>query len=138
MPLWTCPKCRRRFGRTGQSHECAPAMTLAEYFATGPARERPVVEAVLAHLGSLGPLHVEPVSVGVLLKRDVTFAELRPMVRWIALWFALPRVVDHPRIARRVGASASRTFHVVNLREPADLDETVRGWLAESYHAAVR
>jgi hypothetical protein len=39
---------------------------------------------------------------------------------------------------RSLGASASRTFHAVNLREPADVDETVRGWLAESYHAAAR
>jgi hypothetical protein len=113
-------------------------MTLEEYFATGPARERPIVEAVLAHLRSVGPVHVEPVSVGVLLKRDTTFAELRPMVRWIALWFALPREVDDRRIARRVGASASRTYYVVNLRDVADLDETVRGWLTEAYHAATR
>ena len=36
------------------------------------------------------------------------------------------------RIARRIGASATSTFHMVRLREPADLDETVRGWLADT------
>ena len=44
-------------------------MTLDEYFATGPDFERPVFEAVMAHLENVGPVHVEPVSVGILLKR---------------------------------------------------------------------
>jgi hypothetical protein len=25
---WTCPECRRGFGRRNQSHTCAPAMSL--------------------------------------------------------------------------------------------------------------
>ena len=57
----------------------APALTLDQYFATGPAHERPVFDAVVAHLRAVGPVHVEPVSVGILLKSSRTFAELRPM-----------------------------------------------------------
>jgi len=44
---WTCPECGRQFGRTRQGHECAPALTLEEYFSTGPERERRIFEAVL-------------------------------------------------------------------------------------------
>ncbi|MCY7297879.1 MAG: hypothetical protein LH616_01540 [Ilumatobacteraceae bacterium] len=29
------------FSRTRQSHDCAPGLGLDEYFATGPAHERP-------------------------------------------------------------------------------------------------
>jgi hypothetical protein len=39
-------------------------MGLEEYFTTGPPRERPIFEAVLAHVETLGPVTVEPVSVG--------------------------------------------------------------------------
>jgi hypothetical protein len=108
-------------------------MTLDEYFSTGPARERPIFEAVLEHLESLGPVLVEPVSVGILLKRRYTFAELRPMVRWVALSFGLSRPLDHPRIARRMKVSDRRTYFVVNLRDPADVDDQVREWLTEAY-----
>ena len=94
MARWTCPTCQRQFGRTKQAHECAPAMSLEEYLSTGPPHERPVVEVVLAHLRSVGPVHIEPVSVGILLKHQRSFGELRPMVRWEALSFALPRRVD--------------------------------------------
>ena len=59
MAAWTCPDCSRRFARRAQTHECAPAVDLEEYLSSGPPFERPVVEAVLAHLRSLGEVHVE-------------------------------------------------------------------------------
>jgi uncharacterized protein DUF5655 len=108
-------------------------MSLDEYFATGPERERPIFEAVLEHLESVGPVHVEPVSVGIFLKKARTFAELRPMTKWVALGFPLSTVVDDSRIARRVKISGNRTWYVVNLRTPADVDEQVRSWLTEAY-----
>ena len=93
---WTCPDCRRRFGRRHQSHDCAPALSLEEYFSTGPAHERPIFEVVRAHVETLGPCEVEAVSVGIFFKRSRSFAQLRPMQRWVALSFSLPRVVRHP------------------------------------------
>jgi hypothetical protein len=130
---WTCPECQRQFGRAKQSHECAPAMSLDQYFATGPARERPIFEAVMAHLDLVGPVYVEPLSVGVFLKSTRTFAQLRPKSRWIALSLALPRPVQHPRIGPKVQLWAGRYHHVFNLRGPEDLDDRIRGWLTEAY-----
>jgi hypothetical protein len=132
---WTCPECARRFARTRQPHECSPAMSLEEYFATGPAFERPIFEAVLAHLESLGPVHVEPVSVGIFIKKNGSFVELRPKTKWVALSFPLPRTVQHPKIARKPIVTPKRTFHFVNLRGPQDVDEDVRDWLTEAYLA---
>jgi len=77
MRAWTCPDCGRRFARARQSHDCAPAMTLDEYFATGPPHERPVFDAVMHHLERVGPVYVEPVSVGIFLTNPRKFAELR-------------------------------------------------------------
>lgn len=107
-------------------------MTLDEYFSTGPERERPIFDAVMAHLDTLGPVHVEPVSVGIFIKSSRSFIELRPKTKWVAMSFPLPHAIDSPRIARRMKA-ANHTFFVVNLREPADLDDTVKAWLTESY-----
>jgi hypothetical protein len=108
-------------------------MSLDEYFATGPERERPIYDAVMAHLDTLGPIHVEPVSVGIFLKRSRTFAELRPMVRWVALSFRLNRNLEHSKIARRMKGSGAAVYHVVNLRGPDDVDDDVRAWLSEAY-----
>ncbi|MFN2505997.1 MAG: DUF5655 domain-containing protein [Acidimicrobiales bacterium] len=133
MAGWSCPKCRRLFRRSGQSHECSPAMGLEEYFSTGPRHERPIFEAVMNHLDSVGPVHVEPVSVGIFLKRAQTFAQLRPKDHWVALSFSLPRCVQHERIIRKVVVDHGRYHHVANVRNPGDLDDRLRGWLMEAY-----
>lgn len=133
MPAWDCPRCGRRFSRREQSHECAPAMTIDEYFSTGPSRERPIFEAVMEHLRTIGPVHVEPVSVGIFLKRARSFAQLRPMQQWVALSFSLPRTVRHRSISRKPIAHGGRYHHVVKLSEPEDLDDDIRAWLTEAY-----
>jgi hypothetical protein len=136
VAAWDCPKCARRFSRIKQSHECAPAMTLDEYFSTGPARERPIFNAVMRHLDTIGPVHVEPVSVGIFLKRARSFAELRPMQHWVALSFSLSHPIQHPNITRKVQPYGGRYYHVAKLRGPEDLDERLRGCLTEAYLGA--
>ena len=108
-------------------------MSIEEYFATGPAHERPIFEAVMARVASVGPVHVEPVSVGIFLKRSRTFAELRPAQKWVSLSFMLGRTVRHPTIVRKVIAYRGRYWHVANLRVPADLDVDLGDWLEEAY-----
>jgi hypothetical protein len=111
-------------------------MTLEDYFSTGPARERPIFEAVRRHLETIGPLHVEPVSVGIFLKRSRGFAELRPRRDWVALSFSLPYRAQHRLITRKVIAYGPGYFHVVNLRGPEDLDQQILQWLTEAYLAS--
>jgi len=108
-------------------------MTLDEYFSTGPARERPIFEAVMAALDDVGPVHVEPVAVGIFLKKASSFAQLRPMQQWVALSLGLRRVVSHPTMTRRVQLWAGRHYHVFNLRGPDDVDADIRAWLIEAY-----
>lgn len=136
MATWVCPECRRTFARTRQGHECAPAMTLEEYFSTGPERERPIYEAVKAHLDTVGPLVVEPVSVGIFLKKPERVAQLRPATKWVDLTFSLSRAVQHPRIVRKPVAYSGRWFHSVRLTGPEDLDAEILGWLTEAYLSA--
>lgn len=137
MNGWTCPECGRLFARSGQGHDCAPGLSLGEYFATGPPHERPVFDAIMAHLASVGPVHPDIVSVGIFLKNPRKFAELRPMQRWVAVSFSLPRKATHRTITRKVIDHGSGFWHVANVASPDDLDDALRGLLAEAYdHAA--
>jgi hypothetical protein len=108
-------------------------LTVEEYFATGPAFERPIFEVVREHLESLGQVYVEPVQVGVFFKRARTFAELRPRMKWVVLSFIVPMAVGDARISRRLTVSANRTYHETKLREPSEVDDAVRSWLTEAY-----
>lgn len=133
MDAWTCPECGRTFARTDQMHDCAPGMSLDEYFATGPEHERPIWDAVIAHLQTLGPVHPDVVSVGIFLKNPRKFADFRPKTRWVALGFNLRRRADHRTITRKVMPNGTRFWQVANLRTPDDYDEALRALLAEAY-----
>ena len=85
MGRWVCPQCEREFDRTRQGHVCLPGNTVAETFAGARAWQRPICDAVIAHVESLGPVHVDAVGVGVFLKHQSKFAELRPMARALSL-----------------------------------------------------
>ena len=136
MPAWVCPDCERQFARRGQGHECSPAMSIDAYFSTGPPFERPIYEAVMAGLEVIGPIHVEPVSVGIFLKRARSFCELRPMTRWVAVCFGLTRTLTSSRLSRKVVASGRQRWHYVNVRTADEVDDELIGWLAEAYDAS--
>ena len=134
MGEWICPECGRLFGRSGQSHDCAPGPTLEEYFETGPSHERPIFDAVMAHVAALGPVHADIVSVGVFLKNPRKFAELRPKDKWVAISFSLRRRATHPTITRKVVEYGNRYWHAANVREPSEIDAALLDLLADAYH----
>jgi hypothetical protein len=134
MAEWICPECGRLFGRSGQSHDCAPGLSLEEYFETGPSHERPIFDAVMAHVETLGPVHADIVSVGVFLKNPRKFAELRPKDRWVAISFSLRRRATHPTITRKVVEYGNRYWHVANIREPSEVDAGLLDLLTEAYN----
>lgn len=112
-------------------------MTLEEYFSTGPNFERPVFDAVMAHVRTLGEPFLEPVSVGVFVKRNgAGVLQLRPMTKWVALCLFMPRTVHDRRISRKPIASGRKVYHVVNLHGPDDVDDTVKGWITEAWETA--
>jgi hypothetical protein len=108
-------------------------MSLHQYFSTSDAREREIFEVVLAHLEGVGPLHVEPVSVGIFLKRSQSFAELRPMLKWVAISFSLPHVATHRLITRKVMLYGDRYWHAANVRSADEVDQPLLALLTEAY-----
>lgn len=108
-------------------------MDLDAYFATGPRQERPVFEAVMAALDGIGTVHVEPVSVGIFLKRSRTFAELRPMQRWVAVSWSARHLQRHPLIRRKPLAHGGRYWHTANVALPEELDDELVGFLINAY-----
>lgn len=137
MPAWECERCGRRFGKANQSHVCVPAMTVDRYFDERPPVQRETYDAVEAHLLLLGPVIIEAVSVGVLVKRERTFVEVRGRQKWLNLSFMLDHPIDHARVTRVIHASG-HYFHLTRLTSPEEVDDTLRAWLTESYATSER
>ena len=90
-------------------------------------------DAVVAHLETVGPVHLDVVSVGIFLKNPRKFAELRPKDRWVALAFDLGRRATHPTITRKVIEHGGRYWHVANIADPGQFDDDLAGLLTEAY-----
>ncbi len=132
MP-WTCPECKRRFGRSHQSHECAPALTVADYLKTQPKERHSTYRAVLRVLKAFPDVDIDPVKVGIMIKRARTFCELRPRRNAVGLSFKVSRPLGHPRIHKQIQTSANRIAYFVDLKSPEEVDEQIQEWIAESY-----
>jgi len=133
MAQWLCELCGRRFGRANQSHQCEPSLTVDEYLDRQPAELRSTYRAVLKELKKLGPLDIDPVGVGIMIKRARTFCELRPRRGRVELSFKLSEPLVDPRIRKTINSSTYRQVHFVDLRSPRDVDKQIVTWLAESY-----
>lgn len=90
--------------------------------------QRRAAEAVLAVVKKHRGLVVEAVSVGVLIKRERTIAELRAKKKWLDLSLVAGADWSSERFARKVPL-AKGFWYVVHLRDPRDVDRDVRGWL---------
>ena len=133
---WMCPRCEREFDRARQAHTCVPGNTVAETFSGARAWQRAICDAVIAYVETLGPVHVDAVGVGVFLKHQSKFAELRPMARALSVSLVLPRTVDDQRFTRRPAGTAHRMWHFLRLTEVSQVDDQLRDWLTEAYLSA--
>lgn len=130
---WQCMGCGRRFGRTNQSHECVPGMTLGEYLAGQPEERHATYRRVLEILSSFEGVNIDPVDVGIMVKRRRTFCEMRPRRNAVSLCFLLSQNITHPRFHRKVRCSAHRMAYFVNLVSEHEVDEQIATWLAEAH-----
>ena len=114
--------------------------TLDHLFAGRPAAFE-LFRVVRAFIESLGPVVVDvmktPVSFGVQTKfawiwLPQQFTTKRPD-QSITLTFDLDHRVEDERIAEAVEPRPGRWTHHVVIERPEDLDEHVKGWLAEAY-----
>jgi hypothetical protein len=135
IPVWTCPRCDRSFGKANRAHECSPAMPIEVWFDERTEPHRRAAAAVLTIVQRHQGLIVEAVGVGVLIKRERTIVELRPKTRWLDLSFISTATIESERIARTI-EMATGTAYFVHLADERDVDAELRRWLDGCLRAA--
>ena len=107
---WTCPECGRGFGRANAGHTCSPTLDLDEWLAGAPDHERPVAEALISLVEGWDGVVVEPVQVGLFVKRRSTFVSARTRTRWVEVGVKLGREPDDPGPDLAVQWQGARAF----------------------------
>ena len=139
MATWMCPDCQREFGAAGRGHMCQPGLSVAEFLRDMPAFAEPVFRAVENHLRAVdekldGDLIVDPLVKKVLFKNGPTFCIIDVKTKWVAVGFSLRRSLETDRLSRKISDNGGRYYHVINVPDPALIDDEFREWLTEAYH----
>lgn len=98
--------------------------------------------AVAAAVASLGPADVHVSKSQVAFRRRRGFAYVWRPDRYVrsdvaaVLSVALRRRLASPRVKEVAHPARAVWMHHLELRDPADVDDEVRGWLAQAYDDA--
>lgn len=114
----------------------------AESFFAGHPDAQAVATAVRRAVDDVGPHDVRVSRSQVAFRRRTGFAYLWRPGQYVSsdvpavLSIALPREVVSRRWKEVVHPTARAWMHHLELRAPEEVDDEVRGWLAEAYEAA--
>lgn len=60
--MWQCPKCKRNFKNTNQSHFCGKVETIDQYIAAQETEVQPILQQIRAAIRSAAPGATEKIS----------------------------------------------------------------------------
>lgn len=130
--LWECLDCGRRFANRNQSHACG-RHDLEHHFAGKPAEVRALYDAFVAEVEALGPVTVLPEKTRIAFQVRMSFAQVTPRTQWLDGHVVLARRLESPRFRSVQTFSPRNHLHAFRITSPADIDDELRGWLAEAY-----
>jgi hypothetical protein len=131
-PLWTCPKCGNQFVNRNQFHSCRK-VDLSTPFAGKPRHVRALFDRFRQVVEACGPVALLAYRDKISFMVRVRFAGAVPKRNWLDIGFWLTRRVDHPRFLKVETIYPNAHVHLVRIRDLAELDDQVMGWIREAY-----
>jgi len=131
--LWTCPKCKRKFERQGQSHSCRP-YPLAFHFERRPKGKILYEELKQAMNRQLGNFKVESLECCIHFVSTFTFAAVKIFKDKIRVDFSLSREIKNNRITYVTPMSAHRFLYCVDVMKEEDIDHELMDWIREAHN----
>ena len=129
---WTCPKCRREFSKTDQSHSC-DEFTVNEHFSNRPKWLFDLFNRLVSTLGESCEFKIDPVKTAILLKRKTSFAGIKVQNDYLQIHFALDKTVDEFPVYKTIKYTKNRWIHYIKLDSPDEIDHQLISWLMWAY-----
>jgi Domain of unknown function (DUF5655) len=119
-------------------HSC-DVMALDEFFAGARPELRTLFDRFIAAVRKSGPVTVNATKSRVSVQVRGRFAGIeRPRKEHLMATFVLTTPVRSDRLARVEYVPPYYYVHRVRLREPADIDDELRRWLAQAYEVGAQ
>lgn len=129
--LWECPRCGRQFANRNQWHGCT-TLTVADCLRGKDEKVVCLFRAFAEAVNSCGPLRVHPTKSRIAFIARMTFASATLKRDGLDIGIMLPYRSHSPRF-HKFFPSGDGGVHYLRVNDPGQLDDEVRGWLAEAY-----
>jgi hypothetical protein len=137
-PLWRCPVCGQRFVTRNMPHSC-DVMALDAFFAAAKPELRDLFDRYVAAARKGGPVAVNATKSRVTLQARARFAGIdRPRKDHLMANFVLTTPVQSARLTRVDYLPPYYYVHRLRLRDAADIDRELLGWLAQAYQVGAQ
>ncbi|NYZ60771.1 hypothetical protein H0O01_03680 [Candidatus Micrarchaeota archaeon] len=128
---WTCPKCKRKFEKKGQTHSCA-FYPVAKHLA-GKEVGKKLYNALIAKMKKeIGKFRVESLPCCIHFVSTYTFAAVYALRDKIRIHFTLDHKLESPRIIRFSQIAAKRYMYSIDIKDEGELDKELLGWIKEA------
>jgi hypothetical protein len=131
-PLWTCPKCERRFANRNQSHACG-RHDLASHLRGRPAWVQALYRAFVRHARACGPLKVLPEKTRIAFQVRMSFAAVHLGRAGLRGHLVLSKRTPDRHFWRIDTISARNHVHHFQLHSVAELDRGFDALLRAAY-----
>jgi hypothetical protein len=128
--MWRCPVCGQTFVTRNMPHSCL-VVPLEAHFA-GREQLRPVFDAFVTAARANGPLTINATKSRITLQVRMRFAGVELRRDHLRAHLVLMRPIEADRL--QIEYLPPRYYlHRLRLARPEDVDDELRGWVAEAY-----
>lgn len=130
--MWTCPKCKRVFGRANQMHSCRN-VPLGKHF-EGKNKAKDLFDKLVKDINDrVGETQTISIPCCIHLFGKYDFLAALPKTDRLELRFALDKIIDTPRLKSSVPLSKKTYKNVIDVNKIEEIDSELMGWIKESY-----
>jgi len=135
--MWQCPKCKREFSKTNQSHSCVEFKIEKHFIGKEHAKE--LFDYLVEKINKkVGKIKIESLPCCIHLVSNYTFGAVWAFRDSIRIDFRLNHKIETQKLHKLVKMSANRFLYYFDIKDKKEIDNEIIGYYKEAYKLNIK